>query len=457
MSYFTEPQFQDRLVAHLIRNRTFLKFAGTVLDDADFQPTKDGEGWECWVTATLALRYWNKYRQPVDDLLQSEILYHVKMAALSEKQKTRLLTYAEGLKKKSLEGSDSLTDRVVAYKKERKKALAIRTLAEKQAAGQLPDEEMIKICRDALDVLTGEKFSVTDFLSSDDLERRISRRRQEKKRPIPTLYIEPLDTKIHMIARGQMGLWLGPWKRGKSLALVHTAMAYCLQGYNTLYLTLEDPREVVEDRFEAMTTAVPFSRLTSDADEVKAGFERYRRFIRGRLRVVDGTEQRCSVEWMEQLLHDQKERGFLTDALIIDYDDEIVPPVRYKDRRVEFAEIYRELRRLAGRWKLFLWTAAQTQRNTQSMKRITGDQVAEDISKIRKVTLALSIGNGTEDTGHKNALYLYVAAHKTDQADVGTYVIHKRKEGIFYDREATNQFLKIMHARWKKKRQQENP
>jgi len=220
--------------------------------------------------------------------------------------------------------------------------------------------------------------------------------------------IDPLDELIRGIGRGHLGVWLAYLKRGKSIALNHTALAYILQGLNVLYFTLEDPIDEVENRFDGAITSLPMKALVNKPKKVRLRFDRFIRLVRSHLKIVDGTEGGMSVTRIEEIWERERNRGFTADAVLIDYDDEIKPPRKQEERRFEFADIYRSLRRFAAHKQVIVWTAAQTGRQTENMKIITAAATAEDISKIRKATLAIGIGKG--DWG-EHSRYLYVAAH----------------------------------------------
>jgi hypothetical protein len=158
--------------------------------------------------------------------------------------------------------------------------------------------------------------------------------------------------------------------------------------------------------------------------------------VRRQLKIFDGTGGGITVARIEQIIMRERERGFMADAVIIDYDDEIAPLVKQKERRFEFADIYRDLRQMIARLGLIGWIAAQTQRDTESLKILSGDRVAEDISKLRKVTMAISMGRGDPDWG-SDAIYLWIAAHKFDQQHVGCHVVPCLDRMLIFDREAT--------------------
>lgn len=68
------------------------------------------------------------------------------------------------------------------------------------------------------------------------------------------------------------------------------------------------------------------------------------------------------------------------------------------------------------------------------MQFISGKEIAEDISKIRKAAFALSLGAGQWG---EESLFLWVAAHRYDRQHVGGNIVTDKGRMIFYDRDAT--------------------
>ncbi|MDE1971194.1 MAG: AAA family ATPase [Patescibacteria group bacterium] len=447
---FKDPSFQDKLVAHLVKDGVFLKTAATYLKSEDFKPLpKQQEGWPRWIIGSLALSYWDKYRAPVRKMLKVEVLDYIQKNRVGEFQAKKLLQYVRWIRKQSLEAGDALLDKVLDFKRQKARVNAIDQILQQQEEGTLTDQAMLDICKGVVETFSPNGTHAVDFLSQKQVDLRVERRlRQNQSFLTPLFLIDPLDILINSIRRGQVGLWTGPSGRGKSLALIHTALAYVLQGYTTVVISLEDTKEDVEDRFDAALTQMPIRKLGELEKTFRIRFKRMRRMLRKKLIVIDATDQECTLPWIESQLEDLRDKGILVDALVIDYDDEIKPPKKYKaeasSRRMEFADIYRGLRRLAAKWYLYLWTAAQTTRESEKEKFLTGRHLAEDISKKRKVTIMIGIGNGGDVS--PEALYLWVDKHKNDKKQVGTYIISDMDRGVFYNREKTKKLLDRMRG-----------
>jgi hypothetical protein len=431
-SYFRDPDFQRRLVQFICRDRNFLRECAYLLEPDDFKPRKN-ESTDLWTIATAALEFWRKYREPIGGMLRSEMLDYSRKMNFSERERTRILETVTILQKTGgLVAVEALVEKVVSYKRDRLKAAAVDQLLDLKERGELTDEKWLQVCMEGVQRFGSNTYQAVDYFKG--LEDRIERRQLYRRRKHPFLMIDPLDERIRAIGRGHLGLWLAYLKMGKSLGLIHTALAYMVQGMNVLYFTLEDPMVDTEDRFDANITALPTKRLVELPKTLRIRYSRFTRLLRSKLKIIDGTDSELTVAKVDEIWERERNRGFTADAVLIDYDDEIKPPRKNNERRFELADIYRDLRRFAARRDIIVWTAAQTGRHSEGRKIITSSTVAEDISKIRKVMLAIGIGQG--EWG-ENSRYLFVAAHKFDRQHVGCHIISDPDRAVFYDRQAT--------------------
>lgn len=439
--YWKDPDFQQKLVAFACRDRTFLKDCCYLLEPDDFKPRKN-ESTDLWTIATAALEFWRKYGEPIGGMLRSEMLDYARKMNFTDRERIRLLDTVRVVRKsQSLVAVEALVDKVLAYKKDRLKAQAVEQLIELKERGELSDEKWLQVCMDGVERFGDTSYKATDYFAG--LESRIEHRRIGRNVHYPLLMIEPLDEMVRAIGRGQLGLWMGFAKAGKSQALRHTAIAYVIQGLHVLYLTLEDPMIQTQDGFDANITSLPLKRLTELPKTLRIRFQRFSRVLRSKLKIVDGTGGEMTVHRIEDIWERERNRGFCADAVIVDFDDEIKPVRKQQERRFEFADIYRDLRQFAARRDIILWTAAQTGRQSEGKKIISAGAVAEDISKIRKVSMCIGIGQG--DWG-VNSRYLYVAAHRYDKQHVGCNVASDPDRAVFYDRIATLRKLVVEHA-----------
>jgi hypothetical protein len=292
-----------------------------------------------------------------------------------------------------------------------------------------------------------KELHVNGFQTSnyfDELDNRIIRRSVgEDIKKYPVSFISPLDEEIHLIERGQLGFFLAPANSGKGLALIQIEIAYMIQGLKCLHFTLEDPKNLVEDRIDAALSGVAMSKLRSNKSDVVERFERFKHRFKGRLKIIDCTDGGWTVARFEKVWEQERQAGFTADAIIIDYDDEIESVGQYKGDRIrlmEFNEIYKSLRKMAAKLNIFLWTAAQATRAAADKSILTGKDVAEDYGKIRKAFLVISIGASRDPKTKEpinSILNLHVVRHRTDRNHLTVKIKCDFASGLLYDHDAT--------------------
>jgi hypothetical protein len=218
------------------------------------------------------------------------------------------------------------------------------------------------------------------------------------------------------------------------------AIAYARQRLNVLYVTLEDPRKTVEDRLDAIVSHISMIGLADYPQTLTKRFEKFKNSVHGKIKIYDGTEGGFTLATLESAVGSFRDEGFIPDATLIDYDEEIRPSRKYSEKRFESDDVYRGLRQFMARYNQVGWVAAQTQRDTRNLKILSGDRVAEDIGKMRKVACGISMGKGdwTEDS-----IYLWVAAHKNARMEIGCEIVPDLKQGSIYDAEATARYAKM--------------
>jgi hypothetical protein len=446
-SFLSDPHFQDTLLSFLIHDREFCKTASHMLTREDFKGIDKGAGNERMAVAGLALDFYNRYRQPVGRMLKVELIEYARKTGWREANRDRLLEYGESFLSNGHKrvAPDAALEKVKSYKTELELARAIDNMQNHLETGTLSMDEALKIVREASEKVQWNSERPTNIFSDKELEKRMARRElQTHRQRFPALLIDPLDRLIRIIARKHLGLILAPYKRGKTMFFVWLALAYVLQHLNVLHFTLEDPKDDIEDRFDAAITNLPMSRLTENPERTKIRFQRYKKYARTKLKVVEATDGQCTIPFIENTFEQERSRGFVADVILIDYDDEIRPVKKQQERRMEFADIYRDFRAMLSRHELIGWTASQTTRKSDEMKIISGKYVAEDISKIRKASFALSLGQG--EWGD-DSIFLWVAAHRYDRQFVGGNIIANKEKSLFYDREATIAREKIEQAK----------
>lgn len=427
---FEDRNYQELLLTMVVKDHAFLRQYGHMLKADDFRPVT-GKDLESWTLATLALEHYERYHSPIGKLLTAAVKDHAHASNLSKDNRVKLQDYAASTLVRRVKSAAAVTDLLVEYKKQIAKTHALNRLIELNGAGELTDEEFRKITSEALDIDFHKREPQDYFKRYED---RIKRRLIRDDWRYPLIMVDPLDVQIRIVARSHLGVIVAPAKRGKSLALGHIATAYSFQDLNVLYFTLEDPLDDLEDRLDSMVSAIPIKYLAHLPNKARWRLGRALKKYRGKIWTFDGTDGGVSVSTVEKVFLEQRDLGNLADVIIVDYDDEIKPPRKQSERRFEFADIYRELRQFAAKHNVIVWTAAQSNKISTDKKIITEKDIAEDYSKIRKCSFALSIGMGEWGDDSYN---LWVMAHRNDRKGFSIPIMSDLSRMLFYDREAT--------------------
>jgi len=432
-----EATLRRQVLRAAVRDRMFLKTVCHDIAPADF-PDKAEQ-----VVAEIALKFWEDHGEPVGALLRSDAEDASRHQHLNPEERKKLRQLVDEIQgaQKDLVPVRALQDRVMALRRDTFYEKALDDIITAQEKGNLNTATLEEIVDRARRELSDRLYVASDYLN--ELDKRILRRQMRNEDDLyPQLMIGPLDDRIKIIGRGHFGLFIGPYASGKSLFLLHTAHAYAFQGLNVLYITLEDPKDVLENRMDAAMTGIPMGKLHQLPNRLRRRFEEMRGLVRGRIKIVDATEGGFTISKCEKLWEQLRADGFIADAIIIDYDEEIGCEVKFTgemQRKREFEEIYKRIRRMAKKLDVIVWTASQTKRGTADKKVITGDMIGEDISKAKKAFIAIGIGRYKDE---ENKKYLYVIRHRLDRDKFGVDIMSNYEAGIAYDAEATRLMLR---------------
>lgn len=427
-----DKELRHQILHAVVRDRQFLQSSCHDFTSDNF-PDKLEK-----IVVDIGLSYWEQYGEPVGSMLRTDADAKAREQRLSSEDRKKLRTLIDKIQLQQMNPIPvrALQDRVRKLKKDTFFEGALEEIVSAQEHNKFSMAMLEDIVDKAFRELNDSAFNTSDFL--EEMDSRVLRRQlQAEEKRYPLLLIDPLDSKIRILGRGHFGIWVGPYSSGKSLYLLHTALAYGLQGLNVLYFTLEDPKDVLENRFDACMTAIPMTKLANLPNRFKSKFKEYRKYVRGKIKIVDATEGGCSLAKIEKVWEQEKARGFTADAIIIDYDEELESEKKFTGemaRKREFEDIYKGLRRMARKLDVFLWTAAQTKAGKTSKRIITGDDIGEDYSKAKKSFIAIGIGQDKDD---EHVKHLYVMRHRLDRSRFGVDVVTDFESGIAYDREAT--------------------
>lgn len=195
--------------------------------------------------------------------------------------------------------------------------------------------------------------------------------------------------------RGAIGVAIAGYGGGKSMFLAQLACAGFLQHYHVGFLTLELATGLQLARIKSNLVGIPTNLIISGQMELEA-MERMEELVvdrqcRGDLAVkymAGGVATVSDVrDWIKAR---EDEAGRAMDLLVVDYADKITSP---KDKSTYDAmkSVYQGLANIAAEGKRWVWTASQATRGNRQRKRVTGDDIADSINKMRVVDMGISV------------------------------------------------------------------
>jgi KaiC/GvpD/RAD55 family RecA-like ATPase len=187
--------------------------------------------------------------------------------------------------------------------------------------------------------------------------------------------------------QGSMVVWVGATSVGKTMMLVFQAVMFMLQGKNVLYISLEDSKDVVLERFDR----VLFSNVRNDAEGLEKRIELLR--CMGRVEVMYSA--RMTIDELEGLVDGLAEE---VDVVIVDYGDLLSVGERWRDADwVEQGEVFERMMRLADKYNKWVVTASQANREAVDKKVLSLGNVGRSFRKVQVADYVIALSQTKEE------------------------------------------------------------
>lgn len=228
----------------------------------------------------------------------------------------------------------------------------------------------------------------------------------EKSRSSVTTGWTSLDSLLDGgLGSGELGVIVGPGGSGKSWVLNHLAIAAYKSGKHALYVTLELSAEYVSMRLDNILTKIPTRELKNNIELIQNTYDAYL----GKITIEWFTEQTLSIVGLESIIEKLRRSGQTPDIVIIDYADLMkLPPAGSMRKDELLKELYQQLRKLAGEYRIPFWTASQSSRDSMKEEVIDADKLAESMGKHYTADFMMSIMRRELDVKAKIASFYVV-------------------------------------------------
>lgn len=196
------------------------------------------------------------------------------------------------------------------------------------------------------------------------------------------------------IGPGELGVFIAPYGGGKTAALIGQAVQGALAGKRVLHITLEIRTRKVAERATMEILGKTKEEIRADPKLIRRALNRVKR-AGGQLLIQDLSHEKVSMQRVEGLIA----RYSPLDIVAVDYADLLGRSRRkwQSDPRMVVGDIYWELRRQGSAYDTRVWTASQTHRAAIGAEEFGGEAVAEDISKMHTVDIAICIMQTKEE------------------------------------------------------------
>jgi replicative DNA helicase len=230
---------------------------------------------------------------------------------------------------------------------------------------------------------------------------------------------------------GELAIILAGSKAGKSTLLARFAVGALWKGKNVAIATGELSKEKYRKRIDSMITQIPASELTKASLSTEAGskLNKVLKKARRRLKVSHkqmkgglhiqqwpsgkGTAEDISL-WLDDV---EAEFGYKIDVLFVDYIRVFRPTQKFDEQRLSVGQVALDLRGIATERDIPVWTATQTNRAGLKKKRLSAEDIAEDISQLFTLDFLVAFCQTEEE-----------AEQKPEQARV--YLMYARDVGM---------------------------
>jgi len=187
--------------------------------------------------------------------------------------------------------------------------------------------------------------------------------------------------------QGSLVVWVGATSVGKTMMLVFQSVMFMLQGKNVLYISLEDSKDVVLERFDRLL----FSNVRNDVEGLSKRIE----LLKGMGKVEVMYVPRMLVDELEGLVDGLADR---VDVVMVDYGDLLSVGRVYKEADwVEQGEVFERMMRIADKYNKWVVTASQANREAVDKKVLSLGNVSRSFRKVQVADYVIALSQTKEE------------------------------------------------------------
>lgn len=453
-----DVKVEKQVLMGMITSTPFLKRIANVVK-AEYLELDIGRVVVSWV-----LDYWSKYGRAPGARIQE--VFEDKTVRMKDAEKEWLQDFLQNLSDEYERGGyneDYLFDRCIKYFRRQRLQLHLSQVEKLLVQGKVDEAEEVWI--EARTVPESDDMGVEVF--SKETARQIFyydvNVRAKMKLNIPTF-----DELTGWLMSEWFIMFMGPKGRGKTAALIHTAVQAAVQGLNVVFYSLESGKSdtckklwmnfgslTLEGKGSYEDIAFPkfLSKREDEFDVSLAVVTRPRAVHRAVAKVIDAfhftkkakKKTKCGRLMLKIFpaytagVKDIKHHlnlldsfdDFLPHVILVDYVGILAAPTAYRGRDA-YDYNTKMLKGLSEERKAIVFSATQGTRATLKKRTMTAIDVPEDIRQIANVDVMLGL-NQVEEEGRENKMRLNVISHRYRKASpyVQSLILQQMEAGQF--------------------------
>lgn len=258
-------------------------------------------------------------------------------------------------------------------------------------------------------------------------------RRHEREHPeefttIPTGF-KRLDKVLRGGVRiGEVGLVMGTTGRGKSISLNNLGMAAVARRTPTVYFALEMPARQVAARQDARWSMMRYDQFQTydfKPSELRVLEEKYRRAAKrfaGMFHILSLPVRSATIQTIRGALEDLKDEfDFRPQLILMDSADHLMSADKsLKDFRLQQADVYWQLKRLAEENGYAIWSSTHAGREW-AHAIATAEATSETYDKARIADLIVTINDPDSKPGWRRKTVVVDDDDEEEEAEVAGY------------------------------------
>ena len=392
-----------------------IKIIGLLFQDYDFLiafhdliiPDHFSDDILVWFFCTIRDHYLDYQMLMSSEALENEMIKSVKAKKIKDKD---IKTYGQIFKRlhERIPDKKYIADEIVRFCKHQAIKNAVLESPDMLKRGEF--EEIESAFREAVQIGT-DKMDMGHMYFHGWAERIRYRAEEDRLTTMPT-GITPLDIAIGGGLRcTQLGIWMAPINRGKSVALCHCGKRALIARKKVAHYTYEMSEFEIGTRYDASFTKINMNDLVDKEYMVSSQMEQLGVSIGNGLLIKRYPTKQASVATIRAHLLQCFSSGFEPDLVLVDYLDLIKPPRFYKEKRDELTATTEELKGLALELNLPIWSATQSNRASVSLETHTEEHVAEDWGKMAAPDIVITINQVKEEVDDE-IMRLFIAKNR---------------------------------------------